>query len=130
MHFKKLDNVFSKYVRLKEADEFGNVKCCTCPTIEHWKEMDCGHFMPRGNFSVRWNEFNCHPQCKICNQINNGEPIKYEKFINNTYGANAADIMRQQARKVRKFTQGEIDELIKYYQDKIKELYNPSKLLK
>ena len=42
MYLKKLDKIFSEYIRKRDADENGYVKCCTCPTVEHWKEMDCG----------------------------------------------------------------------------------------
>ena len=41
---KKLDTVFSLYIRQRYADKNGMVKCCTCSTVKHWKEMDCGLF--------------------------------------------------------------------------------------
>tara|TARA_R110000796_G_scaffold27488_10_gene75770 strand:- start:411 stop:638 length:228 start_codon:yes stop_codon:yes gene_type:complete len=41
---KRLDTVFSLYIRLREADN-EMVECYTCGKISHYKKgMQCGHF--------------------------------------------------------------------------------------
>ena len=42
---KKLDAIFSQYIRLKDADHNGDVTCFTCGKVSHYKKgMQCGHF--------------------------------------------------------------------------------------
>ena len=42
---KNLDTIFSQYIRLKNADDLGNVSCFTCGKVSHYKVgMQCGHF--------------------------------------------------------------------------------------
>ena len=81
MELKKLDKVFSEYIRRRDADDNGYVKCCTCPTVSHWKEMDCGHYYRRSFMSIRWDEMNAHDQCKNCNRLGDGENFKYQLFM-------------------------------------------------
>ena len=45
---KKLDTIFSQYIRLKDADHNGDVTCFTCGKVSHYKSgMQCGHFQSR-----------------------------------------------------------------------------------
>jgi len=122
MNFTKLDKVFSEYIRRKNADEYGRVKCCTCNTWLHWKEIDNGHFIPRQHLITRWNEFNCSPQCELCNRYRDGNITKYELFLKEKYGEGFPDTLRQLSRQAIKITQVEIDELTEFYKQKIKEL--------
>ena len=62
-----LDFVFSRYIRLKYADENGYVKCFTCPEFLFWKEIENGHYVSRSNQATRFLEDNCRPQCGFCN---------------------------------------------------------------
>lgn len=71
---KKLDTVFSQYIRQKYADEDGMVKCYTCSTVKHWKEMQNGHWIPRHNLATRFDENNCRVQCVACNMFQKGMP--------------------------------------------------------
>ena len=36
---KKLDAIFSQYIRLKDADHNGDVKCFTCGKVSHYKKV-------------------------------------------------------------------------------------------
>ena len=66
---KKLDIIFSKYIRLKDADPSGNVECYTCGVVKQWEKdgMQAGHFMSRKHTITRWDEQNVKPQCYTCN---------------------------------------------------------------
>ena len=46
---KKLDTIFSEYIRRKDANKNGLVECFTCGVIKYWKGegMQCGHFISR-----------------------------------------------------------------------------------
>lgn len=71
---KKLDAIFSLYIRQKYADQNGMVKCYTCTTVKHWKEMQNGHWIPRNNLATRFSEENCRVQCVGCNMFQKGRP--------------------------------------------------------
>lgn len=122
MNIKKLDRVFSEYIRRRNADCNGRVKCCTCPTIKHWKQMDCGHYYRRAHLSVRVNEINAHAQCVHCNRFLDGNITNYILFMKSKYSAEQLDDLLMKTNLTEKFMQFEIDELTKYYQDKINEL--------
>jgi hypothetical protein len=82
---KKLDKVFSEYIRQRFAKD-GWVQCVTCGTRKHWKEVDAGHFVSRRHYSTRWDPSNVHVQCKKCNIFGNGENYLMGKYIDQTYG--------------------------------------------
>ena len=55
---KKLDVIFSKYIRLKNANHKGQVKCATCGKIDLWDGgvRQAGHFLRRKHYSTRCDE--------------------------------------------------------------------------
>ena len=122
MNIDKLDKVFSEYIRKRDADEYGRVKCCTCDAVSHWSEMDCGHWQSRHNMGTRWDERNCHDQCKECNQTNGGMFEEHRIYIFNRYGSAVVDDLIYQARHNKKWIQFEIDEMVQEYKEKIKQL--------
>ena len=71
---KKLDALFSQYIRRKYADKEGQVKCYTCSFKKLWKELQNGHWIPRNNLATRFSEENCRPQCVACNLYQRGRP--------------------------------------------------------
>ena len=122
MNIKKLDKIFSEYIRRRDADENGYVKCCTCPTVSHWKEMDCGHWMLRGNKGTRFDERNCHAQCRTCNTHEDGMYDEHSSYIMHKHGLNALSDLVYNARHESHFMQHEIDELVEIYKQKINNL--------
>ena len=57
---KKLDAIFSQYIRLKDADHKGDVTCFTCGKVSHYKKgIQNGHFQSRRFMSTRYDEKNC-----------------------------------------------------------------------
>lgn len=122
MNFKRLDKVFSEYIRRRDADDNGYVKCCTCPTVKHWKEMQAGHYIPRGYYNVRFNEKNTHSQCSLCNEGKKGNLRIYEKFMFTQYGELEVSRLEYIKHTEWKLVQHEIDELTEYYKNKIKQL--------
>jgi len=70
---KKLDAVFSQYIRHKYARD-GMVACYTCTTVKPIASMQNGHWIPRNVLATRFNEENCRPQCVGCNMFQKGKP--------------------------------------------------------
>lgn len=74
---KKLDTVFSLYIRNKYVDDRGLVTCYTCHKFGTVKELQNGHFVPRQYLATRWDDRNCRPQCYACNMLYNGQPSAF-----------------------------------------------------
>ena len=83
----ELDVLFGNYVKLKHSKN-GYCTCSTCgKKLELGsQDLQAGHFIKRGIWSLRWNELNVHPQCVRCNMYLSGNEIEYSKFIIDTYG--------------------------------------------
>lgn len=61
---KKLDKLYSEYIRRKDADKEGFNFCYTCGARHHWKKLQNGHYVRRSaGLSVYFLEENCRPQC-------------------------------------------------------------------
>ena len=114
---KKLDSVFSQYIRLKDADEFGNATCFTCGKVDHWKKLQNGHFQSRKHYSTRWLELNCQVQCAGCNVFRYGEQFLFSKNLDIKYGDGTAEELYIKAKETIKLADFEIEEMILKYKD-------------
>jgi Bacteriophage Lambda NinG protein len=117
---KKLDTVFSRYVRMSAADNCGTVECVTCGKPMHWKEAHAGHFISRRHMSVRWVEKNVHPQCCGCNTFKGGALDEYSAFIIRKYGMKVFDDLRLMKNSTKKWTRDELTEMIARYESMLK----------
>ena len=129
LKFYDIDKWFSIYIRLRDADDDGNCRCCSCSKVGFWKEMDGGHFIPRQNKSTRFHEKNVFAQCRKCNRFDNGNPAGYAKFLLSRFGENILDELIQLSHQAKKWTQFEIDNMRDYYKQKAKELANEKGLI-
>lgn len=117
-----LDGWFSQWIRSKDADHAGRVPCFTCGVIRHWKEMDAGHFQTRVKYSTRWDEMNVKPQCKGCNLTNGGHQYIFGLYLDQLYGAGAAEEVVRRSNELRKFSTVELREMAALYHQKVIEL--------
>ena len=114
---KKLDAVFSKYIRLRDADQEGYCRCATCGEKTHWTKIQAGHFISRKHYATRWDERNVHAQCVACNVFRYGEQYKYSLYL----GDNLSKELYDKSLGVAKFTDIEIIEMIEEYNEKSKD---------
>ena len=63
---KKLDRVFSLYIRLRDTMPGGYVRCISCGQIKKFEDVDCGHFHSRRHMATRFDEDNAHAECRHC----------------------------------------------------------------
>ncbi len=84
---------FSIYNRLKDSNNLGMVKCCTCSKIDYWKNMDCGHYISRKHKATKYHEKNNHAQCKRCNDYGKGEQAIYGVYVDHKYGKGTTDML-------------------------------------
>ncbi len=91
----KLDGLFSDYIRLRDADENGIVKCITCGDEQHWTVIDCGHFVRRWNGATRYDLRNSNGQCRFCNGVKDGREDDHAIAIDRIHGEGTADKLRR-----------------------------------
>jgi hypothetical protein len=113
----KLDWIFSRFIRQRDADTDGYVKCFTCATYLHWLQITCGHYRKRRFLGTRWTEMNCEPQCMQCN--GKDDEKLFGKLLDKKYGAGTAEVLQIASQKLSKFTALELKEKILYYESKV-----------
>ena len=116
------DTWFSKYIRLRDANDLGRCKCITCSKPVKWKECDAGHFQSRRYLLTRYDEHNCAAQCVACNQWNAGEQYTFGKMIDLRYGKGTADALEQKARGYQKLSKQDVMELAREFKAMAEEL--------
>lgn len=118
---KKADVVWSQYIRLRDSDRNGMVKCISCDTVKHWKEMQNGHFVTRGVNSLRYDEQNCNGQCVACNMFKSGNLFEYGRQLDLKYGDGTAEALHARRFETHKLKIDELEDIIRYAQDYINE---------
>ena len=117
----KLDTIFSQYIRRKDAVN-DIATCVTCGKKDHYKKLQCGHFMSRRHYNTRWDEDNCHVQCAGCNVFRAGEIYLYTKYLCSKFDNNFPDMLYEKSNITVKFADIDLIELIDYYTEKVNTL--------
>jgi hypothetical protein len=116
---EKLDAVFSRYIRLADADEGGTVQCVTCQKLLHFKEAQCGHWVKRQYRSVRWDERNVGVQCRRCNHFLDGAQDEFGLHIITKYGEPVYQELMVLKHQIKKHTRADLEDLIALYKEKL-----------
>jgi len=95
---KKLDTLFSLYIRLKSADKNGIVKCYR-------------------HYITRWKETNAKPQCYSCNCGDQGRQYQFALNLNKEYGYDIAQELLQESKKAVKLSNDDLISLINRYKE-------------
>jgi len=119
-----LDRIFSEYIRRRDSDKDGYIRCISCGKIVYWKESDCGHYINRRHNSTRYDEVNCNAQCRSCNRFDEGNIYNYRKGIIKKYGEQAVELVEIKKYNHCKLGQFEINVLAEEYRRKLKEIKN------
>ena len=115
---KKLDIIFSRYIRLRDKGK----PCVTCGCA--WEEgFNCGHFQSRRFFATRWDERNAHGQCARDNLWGAGEQYLHSIAVDKKYGEGVAQELFKIAHDPNfKLTTEFLKEKLAYYEAKTKAL--------
>lgn len=116
----KADKYFSLYVRQRDANFMGLVRCCTSGTWHHWKNLDCGHFMSRRFEATRYDEKNTGPQSRSSNRFNQGEQYKFGLYLDRKYGPKTAEKVTIKSRMFSKRNRYDYEQIANEYKSKIK----------
>ncbi len=114
---KKADRYFSEYIRFRDANSNGMVRCITCDKIVHYSECDAGHFIDRSFKATRYDEQNVNGQCHRCNRFAGGRQYEHGKAIDLKYGDGTADNLLIESRKIFKANQVYYEETATKYKE-------------
>ena len=111
----RLDREFSKYIRLRDAMPSGMFRCISCGKIKPLDQADCGHFHSRVHMSTRFDEDNCHAECRFCNRFSADHLIGYRQNLIKKIGEQRFLLLEVKAHDTKKWSCFELEQLIKYY---------------
>jgi hypothetical protein len=111
---------FSLYIRLRDCPDnsqgFG--KCVTCGKVDHYKNMDAGHFVSRRWKPTKYREDNVSLQDVYCNRDLSGNLDEYAKVLGEEKVAELKEASRQPAKKMPLW---EVERMIAEYRQKAKD---------
>ena len=125
---KKLDTIFSMYIRLRDAMPNGYFQCISCGQIKRFEKADCGHYFRRSEMATRFDEFNCNAECSYCNRFKSDHLEGYRINLIKKIGQRNFDIMKWKIKDSKdnpqNYRKSEFDykEKIKYYTEEVKKL--------
>lgn len=112
---KILWRYFSLYIRQRDADDKGMVKCFTCGKALHYKEAHASHYRSRQHSATLFNEQNVQPSCPRCNTHLRGNLIPFGFNLDKKYGKGTAERLYYISQQTKKYTPQELKDLIYYY---------------
>lgn len=129
---KRVWRVFARYIKARDADRHGIIKCCTCPKRLRWDDaqMHAGHFIGGRSNAVLFDETIVHGQCSGCNLFHGGRPWDYEQFMMKNYGLDYLTLEEVKARRnmVKRYTIGELLALEEMFKTETLRLIKEKKL--
>ena len=119
---RKLDDVFSKYIRLRDAMPNGYCKCISCGQIKPFSDFDAGHFYSRKHMGTRFDEDNVWAECKACNRFSADHLVDFQTNLIRKIGMGRFELLGVKAHGVKKWSDFELEALIKHYSAEVKRL--------
>ena len=93
---KQLDELFREDIRKRAIKEAGGCERCLSPKYDKikengdifpaWKQLDTAHFIPRGNYHIRWDEDNAAGLCGGCHRAIDDDFTKKDEFVKTRLG--------------------------------------------
>lgn len=114
-----LDFVFSRYIRIREANINGTGSCYTCDKQDHWTKLQLGHYIKRAETLLRWDSRNGRSQCVECNCNKHGNIDVYTERLNEEHPG-LPEQLREESREVNKYGREELKQLLIDYRAKLK----------
>lgn len=125
----KADEVFSKWIRNRDADKNGNVACVCCGKIYNLKDktlqgdtvIQALHFVVRSVYSYRYSETAVNAGCCYCNMDMNENPKdgvaykQYREYMVSVLGEFLVGQIETEKYKINRISHSELEGIIKKY---------------
>ena len=108
----KLDQVFSAWIRKRDANENGMGRCITC---NRWALLECGHFIPRQHKATRWNPLNAAGQCSYCNRWQHGAQGEFLMALTRKYDQVIVSELMRIGKTTAHFKRNDLSAMIETY---------------
>ena len=111
---------FNTFIRVRDSGK----PCISCnaPDTGSANSRDAGHYRSLGSAPhLRFDENNCHAQCKHCNQYLAGNVVEYRKGQIERIGLRALELLEAD-QTLRKYTKEGLQEITRYYNAEAKRL--------
>lgn len=109
---RKLDKVFSAWIRDRDAPSNGYGPCMSC---DAWAKLQAGHWIKRQHLAVRYDVRNVNGQCVRCNHFMHGNDGPYTLAMLNCYGRETVDELLALKHTTVKMTRADYEALIAKY---------------
>lgn len=121
---KKLDRVFSEYIRLRDSRPFSYkmFRCISCGEIKPYDQADAGHFISRTHMSTRFDENNVHAECRFCNRFKADHMIGYQHNLIVKLGEQRYHLLLARGKETKKWSPWELELLIRHYTEEVKRM--------
>lgn len=119
---KKLDRIFALYIRLRDVMPNGYVRCISCGQIKSFEDVDCGHFHSRRHMATRYDEDNCHAECRYDNRFSADHLIGYQSNLIRKIGQQRFDLLNVKAHSSCHYLDCELEDMITHYTSEVKKL--------
>jgi len=113
---KKLDRIFSLYIRLRDSDKKGFCKCISCQKKFLFEDVDAGHFIGRRHLSTRYDPENVYAQCRYCNRYLSGNQYLYSISLEKIKKGLPKKLLKK-SREILKLSNDELISLITKYKN-------------
>ena len=117
-----MDQVFSRFIRLRDTDRHGVGFCIDCGERMEWQDLDNGHFIPRDRLATRWDEVNCAAQKTSCNRFHSGRQFEFALGLDKRYGEGTAKLVLERSYIVTKIPTVELKEMIALCSEKVEKM--------
>jgi hypothetical protein len=116
----ELQNSFNKYVRLRDAKD----GCISCDKPHDWRgQWHASHYFSRGHSSLlRFNLWNVHKSCSVCNSHLSGNIGQYTPRLINKIGQDKLDWLESRKSEVYSYDIEWIKRAIKVSRKAVKRL--------
>lgn len=116
------DAVFSRWLRMNDADKDGYISCFICSARVRWQEAQCMHYIKRGvSLFLRHDPRNCKSGCDTCNCKKGGNYIEYAKKLE-LQSPGITEILYQEGNLPYHPSREEIRAIVTDYTQRIKQL--------
>jgi hypothetical protein len=105
---KELDTVFSEFIRLRDCDHQGTVKCFVTGDKIWWKEADAAHWRPRQHMGTRWDERNVHACTPDSNRFDPNHLTDYDMAMIRNYSIETMSEIMDASKSIMKWTAAEL----------------------
>jgi len=119
--YKKLYNecwkLMSLWVRTREASSSGYVNCVSCGKLDHYKNMQAGHYF---HGKLDFDGININVQCPQCNKWKSGNLAYYTQYLLGRYGQKAMKDLFLRSNNFKKYSLEELEEIKKSLTEELK----------